>query len=63
MWKRSGKATDGHSRDVTVDDAFDDERGQEGKRREKSDMTFDLAFALGNLMERSRPPLDDVAHP
>jgi hypothetical protein len=35
MWERSGKATDGQvSRDVTVDDAFDDERGQEGKRRE-----------------------------
>jgi hypothetical protein len=64
MWECPGKATDGQVwRDVTADDAFDDEWGQEGKRREKSDVTFDLAFALGNFMERSRPPLDDVAHP
>ena len=62
--KRSRKATDGQVwRDVTADDAFDDEPGQEGKRREKSDVTFDLAFALGNFMERCRPPLDEVAHP
>jgi hypothetical protein len=36
MWERPGKTTDGQVwRDITADDAFDDEGRQEGKRRRK----------------------------
>jgi hypothetical protein len=37
--------------------AFDD------ARREESDVAFGLAFALSDLVEGCRPPLDKVARP
>jgi len=64
MWEPSGQSADPHvRRGAAACNGFDDARREEGKRREESDVTFDLTFSLGDFVEGCRLPFDEVAHP